>query len=92
MQQHGIAMDLQPVIEKLVARLAALESNTRAEVAGGVQALLYADLPAAGQPGRVRFVTNGRKIGEGPGAGTGVLAVDDGSAWIHPATDTPVQV
>jgi hypothetical protein len=40
-----------------------------------------ATIPAAGTAGRMAFATNGRKNGEGPGAGTGVLAFDDGTAW-----------
>lgn len=83
--------ELDPIAQ-LTKRLRTLEANTRAEQAGAVQALLFAALPAAGQPGRLLFVTNGRKIGEGAGAGTGVLVADDGTNWIHVATDTPVAV
>ncbi len=79
---------LQPIIR----RLRVLESNTRAEVAGGVTSVLFAALPTPGQPGRILYVSNGRKIGEGAGTGTGTMAYDDGSNWIHFATDTPVTV
>lgn len=86
-------MGLSGIVERLTARLRALESNVRSEVTGGVQAVAFADLPAAGQPGRVMFVTNGRKLGELAGAGTGVLAYDDGGAsWRRPSDDTPVAV
>ena len=40
-----------------------------------------AGLPVAGTAGRYAFATNGRKTGEGAGAGTGVLCYDDGIAW-----------
>lgn len=42
-----------------------------------------ASLPAASADlrGRVAFATNGRKNGEGGGAGTGVLVFCDGTAW-----------
>lgn len=73
--------DLASIVRTITSRLRALESRDRAEVAGGVRALAFASLPAAGQPGRLLFVTNGRKTGEGAGAGTGVLAYDDGAAW-----------
>ena len=40
-----------------------------------------AALPVAGIRGRYAFATNGRKTGEGAGAGTGVLCYDDSVAW-----------
>lgn len=73
-----------PVITAIVERLRKLETNQRAEQAGAVEAVLFANLPAAGKPGRIMFVTNGRKPGQGAGAGTGVLAVDDGTIWESP--------
>lgn len=80
-------------IEQLAKRLKVLESNSRAEVAGGVQALTFAQLPTPGQPGRIVFCTNCRKVGEGAGAGTGCIAYDDGGAfWRRPSDDTPVAV
>lgn len=74
----------------LVKRIRALEANPRSEVTGGAQATLFAGLPAPGQPGRVVFVTDGCKAGEAPGAGTGVLAYDDGGAWRRPSDDAAV--
>ena len=78
------------VVLQLVKRIQLLETNDRAEVAGGTQAMLFAQLPAAGQPGRLVFVTNGRKVGEGAGNGTGVPAYDDGTNWYRTSDDTPV--
>lgn len=49
-----------------------------------------AGLPAAGTAGRVAFATNGRKVGEGGGAGTGVPCYDDGTAWRRYSDDTTV--
>lgn len=49
----------------------------------------FADLPA-GEEGQITFVSNGRKAGEGVGAGTGVLAFHDGSTWIAVDTGTAV--
>jgi len=80
------------VIEGITQRLRALETRERSEMAGGVKSVAFAALPGAGQTGRILFVTNGRKAGEGPGAGTGVLTVDDGTNWIHVGSDTTVQV
>lgn len=49
-----------------------------------------ATLPAAGLAGRIAFATNGRKNGEGSGAGTGVQVYDDGTAWRRVSDDTTV--
>lgn len=72
---------LEEIIRPLTERIRALEARERSNWTGGVQSLLFANLPAAGQTGRLLFVTDGRKTGEGAGAGTGVLAYDDGVAW-----------
>lgn len=41
-----------------------------------------ANLPTPGTGWRrIALATNGRKTGEGAGAGTGVLCYDDGTAW-----------
>lgn len=81
---------VQQAIEKLSNRIRKLETASRAEVAGGVKSVLFVDLPTPGQVGRLIFVTNGRKVGEGVGAGTGVLAYDDGVAWRRTSDDTTV--
>jgi hypothetical protein len=75
------ADDIAPAIAALSRRLRALEAMERAETAGGVATSTVAGLPAAGQAGRLRFATNGRKTGEGAGAGTGVLVYDDAVGW-----------
>lgn len=47
-------------------------------------AILFADLPpAAANAGRIYFVSNARKEGEGLGAGTGTLVFSDGTNWIR---------
>ena len=84
--------DLAAIVRTLASRIRALEGRDRSEVTGGVQALAFADLPAAGQPGRLRFVTNGRKTGEGAGAGTGTLVYDDGTAWRRVADDSTAAI
>ncbi len=45
---------------------------------------MVADVTAIAGPvaGMLAFATNGRKPGQGVGAGTGVLAVYDGAAWV----------
>jgi hypothetical protein len=48
-----------------------------------------AGLPAGG-PGATVYASDGRKAGEGPGAGTGVLVFNDGANWI--ACDTGATV
>ncbi len=81
---------LPETIQALVERIRTLETAQRAEVAGGVESVTVAVLPTAGQTGRLRFATDGRKIGEGIGAGTGVLAYDDGVAWRRTSDDSTV--
>lgn len=90
MNDRGMAGALGEIFNRLTQRIIAIESNPRSEVTGGIQAMLFAALPAAGQPGRLVFVTNGRKVGEGAGAGTGVIAYDDGGAWRRPSDDAVV--
>lgn len=79
------------ILEKNFQRLLLL--SQRSEQTGGVERVLFVDLPAAGQKGRIRYVTNGRKSGEGAGNGTGVLAIDDEIAsvavWVR--VDDPTQ-
>ncbi len=83
---------LREIIEPLAARLRALEAKERANFAGGVGSVAFADLPVASETGRGLFVTDGRKVGEGVGAGTGVLVYDDAVAWRRASDDTTVAV
>ena len=83
---------IEDVIEALLARIKALEANGRSEVSGSIEAITFANLPTPGQPGRLRFVIDGRKVGEGGGAGTGTPAYDDGIAWRRTGDDTTVAV
>lgn len=88
------------MLDKLWGRLNALElaitrvqrQSVRSEITGAFARLNFADLPAAGKKGRVIFVIDGRKAGEGAGAGTGVCAYDDGSNWYRFSDDTVVAV
>lgn len=48
-----------------------------------------ADLPASAA-GSIAYASDGRKAGEGVGAGTGTLVYRDGSAWRRVADDTTV--
>lgn len=73
--------DLERLMAPLASRIRALEVGERSEITGSVEPSTVANLPAATEAGRVRFATDGRKTGEGAGAGTGVLVYDDGTAW-----------
>jgi hypothetical protein len=84
--------ELRRAFENVVDRIRNLEANERSEVTGAVVALVFASLPAAGQAGRLLFVTDGRKTGEGAAAGTGVLAYDDGVGWRRVDDGTTVAV
>ena len=63
-----------------------------AQFAGGLPPNIstFAALPASGVEGQTWYVSNGRKIGEGPGAGTGVEVYWSVSAWRVKSTDAPV--
>ncbi len=43
-----------------------------------------------GEPGMIAFTSNGRKNGQGVGAGTGVLVFYDGTNWCACDTGQPV--
>lgn len=86
----GPARTIADALERLASRVRNLEATDRAEVAGGVPRFTVAGLPAASSAGRVAFATDGRKVGEGVGAGTGTLVYDDGVAWRRTADDTTV--
>jgi hypothetical protein len=47
----------------------------------GVSTYTVANLPTDVQANQIAYASNGRKNGEGSGAGTGVLVFRDGSAW-----------
>jgi len=73
--------ELKNVIDTITRRLRVVEAMERAETAGGCPRSTVANMPAAGQVARFWFATDGRKTGEGPGAGTGVLCYDDTAQW-----------
>jgi hypothetical protein len=69
----------------------------RSETAAGHPSSTLAAAPlrvGGAKNGDERFITDGRKVGEGVGAGTGVLCYYDNSTdqWIHPATDTAITI
>ncbi|KKN78135.1 hypothetical protein LCGC14_0353620 [marine sediment metagenome] len=80
------------LIDEIMTRIRLIEANGRSEVSGSIEAITFANLPAPGQPGRLFFVTDGLKIGEGGGAGTGTPAYDDGVAFRRTGDDTTVAV
>lgn len=96
---HLMWNELQRQISSLSQRVNEIAVRyERAEIAGGVDAALLADAPLAAtggvQAGSLLFITNGRKSGEGAGAGTGVLAYYQSSLdqWMRTADDTAVVV
>ena len=84
--------DLYKAFESIVTRLRNIELTERAEVAGAVQPLTFANLPVAGQVGRLRFCSNCRKVGEGAGLGTGTIVYDDSVAWRRVGDDTTAAI
>lgn len=49
-----------------------------------------ANLPVAPTVGSIAYATNGRKVGEGAGSGTGVLVYYSNGAWRAASTDLAV--
>lgn len=59
-----------------------LNNSMQKDGTEGFDAKLVADLPPTGRAGAMLFASDGRKNGEGAGAGTGVLTFYDGTNWI----------
>lgn len=76
--------DLQHQINRL------RKISVRAEVAGAVKVLAVADLPTDVGAGSLSFASDGLKLGETTGNGTGVLVYFDGSAWYRASDDSVV--
>jgi hypothetical protein len=84
-----------PVIlrpQRATATQAVLDATGLFTLGGPVRVgrFTVASLPTPGTAGRVAFATNGRKPGEGAGAGTGVVVSDDGTNWIASGTGLAV--
>lgn len=79
---------LEEAVRNIVDRIHSLEIRENGALPNSTVAAL--PTPSATMKGRLRFVTNGRKVGEGAGAGTGTLAYDDGTAWRRVGDDTTV--
>lgn len=69
---------LLPIFRTIFEKLNVLGRQERAEQAGAVQAILFADLPIAGKPGRLLLIKDALK----PDATPGLLVYDDGTNWI----------
>lgn len=79
------------MLDQLIRRIEILEkwrrsftaSSARSELTGGFAIMAFADLPTPNLTGgRAIYVSNGRKSGEGVGAGTGVLAIETNLAGV----------
>lgn len=81
-----IWQELQAELDKVRAQVVHSQVlGERSETTGGVEAVILADAPLAADgaaAGDMLFITNGRKSGEGGGAGTGV------PAYYNAGTDT----
>jgi hypothetical protein len=71
-------------------RVAAHFDNWRAFWTNAPPSVTVANLPATKPAGARIFASNGRKNGEGVGAGTGVLCFGDGTNWCACDTGAPV--
>lgn len=88
--------DLQGQVKATNKKLAtATAQSERAETSAGHPSGTLASAPLAANGARAGdqyFVTNGRKVGEGAGAGTGVMAYYNPAtnSWYSGASDTAV--
>lgn len=80
-------------LDALQKQVSATSQQPRSEYTGGIARLTVAELPATGQAGQLFWVTNGRKSGEGVGAGTGVPAYWNSatSQWLRFEDNAVVQ-
>ena len=85
MQQQKTFHD---IVANLVRRIRIIE--LREVMYPAVSTISGLPVPSTSTLGRLRFVSNGRKVGEGAGAGTGTIAYDDGIAWRRVGDDTTV--
>ena len=92
---------LNQQLEQTKSDLRRLTSLTeRAETAGGVTSKTLADAPTVANGiggvtgGDMLFISNGRKVGQGAGAGTGIPAYYDPTtdSWRRLSDDTAVLV
>lgn len=72
-----------------VTKLAVSSTHITASLPVALPSYTVAALPASND-GSLAFASNGRKTGEGVGAGTGVPAYRDGGTWFRFADDTAV--
>jgi hypothetical protein len=90
--------EMQKSIDSIQSQVVRAKNLTeRAETAGGVEAVTLANAPlAAGGSiaGDLLFITNGRKVGEGAGAGTGTLCYYNTAtdSWFRVGDDTAVAI
>lgn len=90
--------DLNKQLAAVKADVRLLELRTeRAETASGVLELTLAAAPLAvngAKGGDMLFISDGRKSGEGAGAGTGLIAYYNPAtdSWYRPADDTAVAI
>lgn len=77
---------LHPIVFEIAYRLNGMLAKDGSEALAGYT-VANLGTPAAGA---VSFASNGRKVGEGSGAGTGVPVYGDGIAWRRYADDTTV--
>ncbi|WP_164712442.1 hypothetical protein [Methylobacterium currus] len=89
----GAYLDSPIVVSRATGRmgLASLAVAGSVAVSGPLSLGVYtvATLPA-GTAGTMLYVSNGRKVGEAAGAGTGVLACYSNGAWRRLSDETPV--
>lgn len=73
--------------------LAGASTQPRSEYTGGFESKTVANLPSTGQAGQVFWVSNGRKSGEGVGAGTGVIGFWNSATnqWLRVEDNAQVQ-
>lgn len=89
MSLDSLLKRMAETIQMHSVRIATLQAQSeRAEQAGAVKVVLFANLPAASKRGRLLFCRNCLKVGEIAGSGTGTVVYTDGTAWRRVGDDT----
>jgi hypothetical protein len=85
-------MASESAIQQLQREIRRAKSG-RAEIAGGMGRSTFANLASVNaSDGSIIFVTDGRKVGESAGAGTGIPAYFSGGVWRAFSSDAAVTV
>lgn len=94
----GYVVDLVRMLQSVLGQIARranyglnLDGTQTMQGPVGLQSVAYAKLPS-GTTGQILYCSNGRKVGESTGAGTGVPVYYSNGSWRVFSTDAAVSV